>query len=208
MKLPTVSAIRTISLDGKIVVRSRRGAALAHELRVESDAILLGRGALEADDMPAEPLRVIFIDSGRLRRSLRILQDGAPVVVFTTKAMPAATRRRLEKFAVIHVEPRAKKVSLRRSLQILARDHGVRSALCMGGGELLRAFLRQGLVDALHITILPVVMGGKNAPTLLGPAHSSLLSHSIPLRLESVRQRDAEVLATYRVLRAAAPRGQ
>lgn len=203
MKLPLVSANLAISLDGKVAGRS--GETLL-ELRVESDAILIGCDALKGDGVPSEklreePLRVIFTEGGRLRRGLRIFQGGAPIVVFTTKAMATATRRWLEKIAVIHVEPRAKKVNLRRSLQILVRDHGVRSALCEGGGELLRALLKQGLVDTLHITFVPVVMGGANAPTLLGPTHSSLLPRSIPLRLQNFRQRGDKAFATYRVPR-------
>lgn len=202
MKRPSVSANLAISLDGKVAGRSRGGAL---ELRTESDAILIGGEALKNDDISlgkrrAKRLRVIITDDGRLRRGLRIFQDGAPFVVFTTKAMGVATRRWLEKFAMVYVEPRAKKVNLRRLLEILSRDHGVRSAWCEGGGEVFRAFLKQGLMDTLHLTILPVVMGGANAPTLLGPAHSSLLPHSIPLRLQSFQQRGDKALATYRVL--------
>ena len=205
MKLPSVSASFAISLDGKIAPRSPRAVAAALELRTKSDAILAGCDSMEAGDvLPPEKLRVIFTNSGCLRRSSPVFQGGAPVVVFTTKVMPAATRRWLEKCAVLHVEPRASKVNLRRALQMLSRDYDVRSALCEGGPELFRELLKQQLVSTLHIAIMPVVIGGADTPTLLGPAHSSLLPRSIPLRLQKFRQEGDEAFAVYRVLHAAA----
>ncbi|MFM8888130.1 MAG: RibD family protein, partial [Chthoniobacterales bacterium] len=191
MKLPEVSANFALSIDGKIAARgkgptsftSSRDRRRMLELRAESDAVLVGRGTLEADDMPlrlpsaklrarreragqsAEPLRVVVSNSGRLRKNLRIFRGGAPIIVFSTKSMPAATRLWLENVADVRLEPRAKRVDLRRAMAILARDYGVRSVLCEGGAELFRALAESRLVDKLHITFAPVIIGGANAPT-------------------------------------------
>lgn len=223
MKLPSVSANFAISIDGKIAARTKGSSSFTSardrrrmlELRAEADAILIGRGTLEADNIPmrlpsrglqqrrvragkpAEPLRVVFSNSGRLRKNLRIFEDGAPIVVFTTKAIPAATRRWLEKIAVVLIEPRGKRVDPCRALAILARNYGVRSVLCEGGAELFRSLVVAGLVRRLHITFAPIVIGGADAPTLLGPARTALLRRSIPLRLETFRQECSEAFATY-----------
>ena len=233
MKLPSVSANFALSIDGKIAARGKGPTRFTSdldrrrmlELRSQSDAILVGRGTLEADDIPlrlpsarlrarrarkdkpSEPLRVIFSNSGRIRKNLRVFRaGGAPVVVFTTKAMPAVTRRWLESVADVHVESRSKTVEVRRALQILARDYSVRSALCEGGAELFRSLIQARLVRTLHVTFAPIVIGGADAPTLLGPAHSSLLKKSIPLRLEKFSQRGSEAFATYRVASMSKPR--
>ncbi|MFM8684175.1 MAG: RibD family protein [Chthoniobacterales bacterium] len=224
MKLPEVSANFALSIDGNIAARgkgltsftSARDRRRMLELRAESDAILVGRGTLEADDMPlrlpsaklrarrtragksAEPLRVVVSNSGRLRKNLRIFRGGAPIIVFSTKSMPAATRLWLEKVADVRLEPRAKRVDLRRAMAVLARDYGVRSVLCEGGAEVFRALAESRLVAKLHITFAPVIIGGADAPTLLGPARTSLLRRSIPLRLQSFRPIGAEAFATYR----------
>ena len=233
MKLPPVAANVSLSLDGKIVARTKEPTALASmrdrrrllELRAETDAILIGRGTLEADDMAMrlpsaglrakharggtkpEPLRVIFSNSGRIRKNLRLFRDsGAPIVVFTTKAMPASTKLWLEEVADVHVEPRSMKVGVRRALAVLARDYGVRSALCEGRAQLLCSLLEARTVSVLHITFAPVVLGGADAPTLLGPARSSLLEKSIPLRLEKFCRQRSEAFATYRVATGSKPR--
>jgi len=224
MRLPEVSANFALSVDGKIAARgngatrftSDRGRWRMLELRAEADAIMVGRGTLDADDMPlrlpsaklraqrlragkpAEPLRVVVSNSGRLLRSLRIFRGGAPIVVFSTKAMPAATRQWLETVADVRIEPRAKRVDLRRALEILARDYGVRSVLCEGGAKLFRSLVEARLVRKLHVTFAPVIIGGAEAPTLLGPARTSLLRRSIPLRLEASRPVGGEAFATYR----------
>jgi riboflavin-specific deaminase-like protein len=224
MKLPSVAANFALSVDGKVAARSKGPTSFTAaadrrrmlELRAEADAILIGRGTLEADDIPmrlpsvrlrakrvregktAEPLRVIFSNSGRFRKNLRVFHAGGPpVVVFSTKLMPAATKRWLENVARVHVEPRGQAVDPKRALQILARDYGVRSALCEGGAELFRALVKAGLVQTLHVTFAPVIIGGAEAPTLLGPARSSILRRSIPLRLGSFRLEGPEAFASY-----------
>ena len=226
MRVPAVAANFALSLDGKIATRAKGPTSFTSAadrrrmlvLCAEADAILLGRGTLEADDIPmrlpsarlrarrtragkaAEPLRVIFTNSGRIRKNLRVFRGGgAPVVVFTTKSVPASTKSWLQKVARLHIEPRAKTVDLRSALRILARDYGVRSALCEGGAELFRSLVQAGLVQTLHVTFAPVIIGGADAPTLLGPAHSSLLKRSVVLRLEKFSRRASETFATYRV---------
>ena len=223
MRVPEVSANFALSLDGKIATRTKGATRFTSdldrrhmlELRAQADAILVGRGTLEADDMPlrlpsrrlraarlregksAEPLRVIFSNSGRLRKNLRLFREGAPIVVFTTRSIPDSVRRWLDDAADVRIEPRANRVDPRRALVVLARDYGVRSVLCEGGGELFRSLVEDGLVSKLHITFAPLVIGGAEAPTLLGPARTSLLRRSIPLRLESFRSEGDEGFATY-----------
>jgi riboflavin biosynthesis pyrimidine reductase len=132
-----------------------------------------------------------------LRKKLRLFGGGSPIVVFTTEAMPAATRRWLEKMADVRTAARGQKVDVRKALALLARDYGVRTALCEGGGELLRSFVEAGLLRKIYITFAPVVIGGADAPTLLGPARTSLLRRSIPLRLEAFRRIGSEAFAAY-----------
>lgn len=226
MKLPSVAANFALSVDGKIAARAKGPTSFTSaadrrrmlELRAEADAVLIGRGTLEADNIPmrlpsarlraervragraAEPLRVIFSNSGRLRKNLRVFRaGGAPVVVFTTKLMPASTKQWLEKVSRVYIEPRGQAVNPNHALRILARDYGVRSALCEGGAELFRSLVQAGLVQTLHVTFAPMIIGGAEALTLLGPAQSSLLARSIPLRPESFAPRGGEVFATYRV---------
>lgn len=47
---------------------------------------------------------------------------------------------------------------------------GVRSLLVEAGGDLIAQFLAAGVVDEIYVTICPIVLGGRDAPTVVdGP---------------------------------------
>ncbi|MEX1045572.1 MAG: RibD family protein [Chthoniobacterales bacterium] len=228
MKRPVVETNFAVTADGKISTHcftptgftSARDKRRLLEIRAGGDALLVGRQTLETDNMgmalpaadlreerlrrgqTAEPLRVIFTGRGVLSPKLKVFRTpGAPIVVFTTKSMPAATRRWLDKVADVRVELRAGAVDLRRAMRVLAEDYGVRSAVCEGGAALLKGLLEAHLLDRLHITFAPLVFGGAGAPTLLGLAGRSLLRSSVPLEMESCEVAGDEAYAVYRVRR-------
>jgi riboflavin-specific deaminase-like protein len=228
MKRPFVEANFAVTADGKISTRcftptgftSARDKRRLLEIRARGDALLVGRQTLETDNMAmalpavdlrderlrrgqtAEPVRVIFTNRGALSPKLKVFRTpGAPIVVFTTRAMPAATRRWLDRVADVRVERRPGAVDLRRAMSVLAEDYRVRTAVCEGGAALLKGLLEAGLLDRLHVTFAPVVFGGAAAPTLLGPAASGLLRGSVPLEMESCEVADDEVYVVYRVRR-------
>lgn len=232
MTLPAVAANIALTVDGKAAARgggptrftSAADRARMMQLRTGADAVMVGRGTLNADDtalrvshsdlmevrlrrgMTPEPVRVVVSASGRLRPSSKVFRvGGAPIVIFTTSAMPMATRLQLGRIADVRVEPRgAKVVDLRRALRELAEDYGVSAVLCEGGPTLLRGLVRGGLLHTLHVTFAPVIFGGGQAPTLLGSAAGSLLDHSTKLNLESFESSGGEVFATYTVRRQGA----
>jgi riboflavin-specific deaminase-like protein len=235
MKRPVVEANFAMTVDGKISTRacgptgftSARDKRRLLEIRARGDALLVGRRTLETDNMAmalpardlrearmregrtAEPLRVIFSNAGNLRPDLKVFRTpGAPIVIFTTGAMPAARRRTLERLADVRVEARARTVDLAKALAVLAKDYGVRDAVCEGGPTLLRAMLEKRLIDRLYVTLAPLIFGGREAPTLLGPAEHARLPRSIPLHLEALEIIGGEAFAIYRVERAARKSGR
>ena len=197
MSLPVVEAAFALSADGKVVGRGERRRA---------DAVLAGRRTFEAGGAFARAgrgsVRVIFSDSGKVSGAPEVFRAGeGPVVVFTTEAMPARTRARLSEIADVRIEPRAESVNLRRALAILAADYGVRCALCQGGPTLVRGLVEAGLLTRMRIAFVPLVIGGADAPTLLGPAASGVLARSVRLRLEACETRGGRVCAIYRLPR-------
>lgn len=177
MKLPEITSAFTVSFDGKIICQKRTPVM----------------GLLARRKKSGGALRVIFCGDGS---PLPELFD-APAVIFATKDMPEFRRRDLKKIASLHVEPRAKRINLRRALEILARDYGVSSVHCDGDAALFREIVLQDLAQTLRVTFVPLVLGGAKASTLLGPTASALLPHSVPLRLKSFRKSGDRAIASY-----------
>ena len=230
MKRPVVEANFAMTVDGKISTQayaptgftSARDKRRLLEIRARGDALMVGRRTLETDNMSmglpaqdlreqrlregrtAEPLRVIFTNRGNLSRDLKVFRsNGAPIVVFTTSAMPRATLAWLERVADVRVESRAARaVDLGKAMEALRSDYKVRTAVCEGGPSLLKGLLERGLLDRIFVTFAPMIFGGAGAPTVVGPAAGSLLESSVRLRLEEFEPVKSEGYAIYRVLKS------
>jgi len=213
---PFVTANFAITADGRISTRkftpsdfsSPRDKRRLLEIRAAGDAVLVGARTLAADKMtlgvPADltarpPLRVIVSNSGRIDPSLRIFQKcGAPIVIFTTRRMPASTRAALAAKADLFIHEIAT-VNLALALAILRGDYGIKRLVCEGGGTLLRSFAAAGLLDEIHLTLCPRIFGGRASPTLTG-VPSSFLPKSVELRLIEMLREGDECFTRWRVL--------
>lgn len=184
-KRPWVVAKVAMTLDGKIATASgesrwitgKRARRVAHQLRAESDAVLVGLGTLLADDpsltardprgrpLPRQPLRVI-LDSAACTptKSRALTSPGGGTILAVARGAPAARVRRLEAAGarVLRVSAPSGRPDPRRLLHRLGRL-GVVRLLVEGGGEVLASFFEAGLVDEVAFFIAPRVLGGADA---------------------------------------------
>jgi len=87
--------------------------------------------------------------------------------------MPSRVRASLSSLAELFLFE-SREVDLLAALRILRSDFSVKRLVCEGGGTLLRSLAALDLVDAIRLTVAPVVFGGKSAPTLTGRPGSFL----------------------------------
>ena len=195
---PKVSVNMAISLDGKISTRSYTPARFTSakdsqrllELRSKADALLVGRGTLEADSMrmvvPKEllqakpgPLRCVVSSKGEWETQHPIFHSEGPLVV-------------------LYSYGEGKKVSGAESVVVsdllgLFADlslRGVEHVHCEGGGELLRSLLEEDVVDEIFLTWASgVVFGGERAPSLVGKT-GYFLTMSRHFELRSMKSSD------------------
>jgi diaminohydroxyphosphoribosylaminopyrimidine deaminase/5-amino-6-(5-phosphoribosylamino)uracil reductase len=166
--LPWVVAKLALSLDGKIDTRAGdsrwltgpKARRLAHRLRAESDAILVGAETARRDNPSLTvrggensrqvscPWRVIVTRSGRLPPGLKVFQDPYR-----------------EKTLVFQNYP------LREVLRRLA-ERGVARVLIEGGSLLLQSALKERLVDEVACFLAPVVLGTRR-PAGINPGRWS-----------------------------------
>jgi 2,5-diamino-6-(ribosylamino)-4(3H)-pyrimidinone 5'-phosphate reductase len=188
---PHVTIVCAASLDGKLSTArrdpvrftSRADRARLHALEDASDAILIGAGTLRAEDPPLLPTperRAARVARGLAPNPLRVVlsasldlplgrslapTEKAPVHVFQTRGGPETGRARLEAHGIDVVAGPSSPESLAGVLALLERL-GVRRLLCVGGGNVNARLFEEDLVDEVKLTVCPVLIGGKDAPTL------------------------------------------
>lgn len=180
---PLVTLSYAQSLDGSIT--ARRGSPLSlsgheamsitHHLRATHETILVGIGTLLADN-PRLTVRLvegrnpqpIILDS-RLRSPTEaniFHNPGMVPCIATTGEAPAEREVYLEAKGakVLRFSPNSQaRVPLPALLTYLA-EQGVKSLMVEGGASVITAFLSQGLVDIVILTIAPVLVGGLRVP--------------------------------------------
>ncbi len=138
-------------------------------LRGRVDAVVIGAANLRADDpdlMP-NPLRVVVTRAGdRIAPTAKMFGPdlGGEAIVAHTSMISDETRSTLQAHATL-VELGASNVDIPRLLEWLFRERGCKTVVCEGGGVLAADFFAAKAVDELHLTVVPRILGGSNAPT-------------------------------------------
>ncbi len=190
--LPWVVMKAGMSLDGRISYQRHQSGWMTgpdslrktHRLRDRVDAILVGNTTIKVDN-PAlttrlpygrgrDPLRVILDTHLTIPESSRVLlsESSAPTWIFCGPDVGPEKIEKMtksEKVVVHQVEYGIdRRVDLRQVLIALARDAGVATLLVEGGATIHGAFLRQKLVDHVHLFIAPIFAGSQGAAVVEG----------------------------------------
>lgn len=169
MARPRISTNLAISADGKISsvarIPSRWTSSEDHrrflEHRAGAEAILVGRGTLDADQMtmtaPGNPLRCMVSHRGVLNPEHPIFSTpGGPIHLLVTGEMLPPP----------HPQVTTHRMSLAAFLHHLATVLGVSKLHCEGGGQLIRALAEIDAIDEFHLTLAAhTLFGGFDAPT-------------------------------------------
>ncbi len=182
---PRVTLKAAITLDGRLAaaggdarwVSGPESRRVAHQLRAENDAILVGARTVALDDPELttrlvrgpDPLRVIL--DGKLSISPRA--RAAPGALIATVAdvrqdpvhAKKASALRKRGAEILALPGKKGRVDLRALLDELGRRE-IQSLLVEGGGEVHGQLLRAGLVDEVVLFIAPKLIGAGGVPLL------------------------------------------
>ncbi|WP_043829914.1 RibD family protein [Muricoccus aerilatus] len=169
------------TLDGRIATAcgssqwiGGRGDILhTHRLRALCDAVIVGAGTVEQDDPRlttrevegTNPVRVVLDPAHRLPDDRRVFQDGAaPTLLACREDAPGGERH--GQAEVLRLPRGGAGLDLEALLRAL-RARGLSRIFVEGGGVTVSHFLAAGLLDRLHVTVAPVILGsGRAAFTL------------------------------------------
>lgn len=197
---------------------SRHDRELLLELRARADAVMAGARTVDLMPVNLGPgpakyrrlrverglaeynLRVVVSGSGTLNPQAAIFQRRfSPIVVLATGAASERNLRRLRQVADAVEVFGEDGLDFPAAARWLRKQWGVKRLLCEGGGEVNAGLFNAGLVDEIHLTLCPLVFGGRAAPTLADGLGAESLADATRLRLKSLERIGDELYLVYRV---------
>ncbi len=207
---PRVTLKAAVSLDGRLAassgdsrwvsgVESRR---MAHRLRNQADAVLVGAATVRVDDpeltarIPGgrDPLRVILDGKLRIPPTARVVRSGTLVVTSPTAPRAAETRLCARGAEVLRLPGHQGRVDLPALLDELGRRN-VLELLVEGGGVVHAAFLAAGLGDRLVLFIAPLLIGAAGVPLIALPG-GARMAEARRLVAVSTRRLGGDIMLT------------
>ena len=207
-----------MSIDGKISTRKNDSAISSkpdlvrvHKLRSTVDGIMIGISTVLEDDPMLNvrysttgmknPTRIIIDSKARIPLNSRIIDSSNKIQTIIAVTHNASSRKIKEiqkKGAQVLVYGNGK-VNLRNLFQQLEKK-GLKKIIVEGGGEINWSVLKLGLVNELVVTISPVVIGGRDAKTLVEGKGFTNISDGIKMKLSNtIIQNKNEIVLFYKL---------
>jgi diaminohydroxyphosphoribosylaminopyrimidine deaminase/5-amino-6-(5-phosphoribosylamino)uracil reductase len=202
--VPFVTWKMAASLDGKVASRDgtsrwitgEAARADVHRLRAAADAILVGAGTALADDPSLTvrdpgyrgrpPLRVLIDGRGRVPPTGDLFDGSAPTMVATT-GLASQDRReawRDRGAEVVEYEPEGVGVPVALVLSDLGK-RDVQGILLEGGPTLAWSLVEERALDKVIVYLAPKLIGGEDAPGVLGGRGFAPIAQAMQLRVAS-----------------------
>lgn len=211
-----------VTLDGKIAsitgdskISSLIDLKRVHKLRSNVDAIMIGSNTAIIDNPMLNvrfhknsnnPTRVIIDGECKIPIDSKIIKTAKKIntiIAINNKVNSISKIKKLKELNVKIISTKKTKfgkVDLKKIFSVL-EEMGIQKILIEGGGEINWSCLKLGLVDELRITISPVIIGGKDAKTLMEGTGFSKISQGIKLKLKKIKKyRNDEVVLYYTIL--------
>ncbi len=210
-----------ISVDGKICTRTGESEISSdldlkrvHKLRCVVDGILVGISTVLKDDpllsirfvkcskTKKNPARVIIDSNARIPLDSKIVRTAKDIdtIIVVTKGAPKNKLEllRANKLKIIVSGERGKKVNLKKAFGQLETKFGIKKILVEGGGEINWSIIKNNLFDELIVTISPLIVGGRDAITLIEGKGFDRIKKCLRLDLSKIHKRNnGEIVIHY-----------
>lgn len=177
------------SLDGRIATETGKSHFITgpadiihlHRLRALVDAVVVGATTVAADNprltvrkVPGQsPVRVVLDPTGRLTPDKHVFSDAvAPTLHVCRQATPTNIDQKNSNVSVLTLPVNREGYFEPSTVVYALRDRGFNRVLVEGGGVTVSSFLQAHVLDRLHVTIAPLIIGSGVAAFTLDPISS------------------------------------
>lgn len=222
IRRPYVTLVSEVTIDGKLTVTrgasskllmqfmSHEAEVLLHQIRADSDAIMVGANTIRIDNSfltvrhveGKNPIRVIPSSKADISPDANILSPDAPTII----AVSACAEK--EKCAALvekgaHLEICGEDlVDLPALMRLLYEKYNVKSLMIEGGSTLNGNMFQEDLIDELLLIHLPFIAGGEDTPSLVTGLHPRDVSDLLKLDLISQYMAGDNLITKWRVVRS------
>ena len=215
MNRPYVTINCAMSADGKIASPSGKQIRISCDedikrmylMRNDNDAVLVGVGTILSDDPKLtvkeiyvsevkNPIRVVLDTHCKTPESALVINKDAKTLIVTGKK---CDKKFSENVEIIQCETdKDGLIKLEKLLGILL-DRGIKTLMVEGGSKVIWNFLKNKLVDEMFVYIGPMIIGGKNTPTLA--SGEGIEKELIPLEIVDVQSIGPGILVHYKMIK-------
>ncbi|ACK70015.1 bifunctional deaminase-reductase domain protein [Gloeothece citriformis PCC 7424] len=227
MKRPHTILILAMTADGKIADRSRSAArfgSAADKIHLEKqislvDGVLFGAGTLRAyqtsllicnpdflqwrhqQNKPPQPVHLVCSASGNLDPNWRFFEQSFPRWLVTTSTGAKVWQsKNFQGFdRILRGDEEDNSINWCTVFEQLI-SLNIQTLAILGGGELVASLLEDQLIDEFYLTLCPLILGGKDAPTPV-EGLGFLSQQAQELELLSFHQVEGEFFLHYRLHR-------
>lgn len=217
--MPFVTAKFAISLDGKIATRSGDSKWISgdearkyvHNLRYTADAIMAGVNTVLVDDprltarscggrggtARKQPLRVIVDGKGRTPLTAQLFSEPGKTLLALGKFVTPEEKAAFAQVGaeLLELPSEGGRVDLGELLKALG-EREITSVLVEGGGILLGSLFDGRLVDKVIAFIAPIIVGGKEAKTVVSGKGVDKVVDSLKLRHVSLEKLGEDLMVS------------
>lgn len=209
---------KTASPDGRIAsFGSRRDLNHLYELRATSDAVMTGARTLNSHPVTLgsggarfvrlrqraglreQALRIVVSGAGSLSPDAEIFRaEGAPILLITTQACSQAWLDQMMPQVSAVWQAAGNTMDWLPCLAWMRETWGIQRLLCEGGAALTGSLFQSNLVDELHLTLCPKLLGGRNSATIADSPERTPMAEARAMTLHHIRRHKDELFLVYR----------
>lgn len=219
---PYVTLVSEVTIDGKLTVTrgasskllmqfmSHEAEVLLHQIRADSDAIMVGANTIRIDNSfltvrhveGKNPIRVIPSSKADISPDANVLSpDATTIIAVSARADKETCTILAEKGAYIEICG-DEFVDLPILMRLLFEKYSVQSLMIEGGSTLNGNMFQKGLIDELLLIHLPFIAGGEDTPSLVTGLHPRDVSDLLKLDLITHFMAGENLITKWRVVRS------